>query len=496
MPSKRGKKAIVIGAGLGGISAAVGLAAEGFDVEIFEKNDKIGGKLNVMKKGGYSFDLGPSIIILPHLFRRVFERAGRVMEDYVELQELQPHWRAFFEDGTTIDLFSDVKLMEAELERLGADAEGYWQFVEYSRMLWKFSEEAYLERGADTLMDVARGHGTADVVRRTDFFSTVNGGVSRFIRNPNLRDMLNYFVKYIGSSPYDAPAVLNLMAYSQLGYGLWYVKGGMYNLARGYGRLMEELGIGVRLGAEVVRITTSGGRATGVALADGTEAKADAVVSNMEVIPAYRRLLGEQGFMMRRYDYMFAPSCSGLVVHLGLDRKYPQLRHHNFFYSASPEEHFDRVYHRHLLPDDPTMYLVCPTKTDEALAPRGHEIIKILPHIPPIQDRPFARDEYERLKELVYRKLERMGLEDLRKHIVVEDMLTPDDIQRMYYSNRGSIYGVISDWRRNMALRAPKKSERYANLYFVGGSVNPGGGTCMVVLCGQKAADMIVRDLG
>jgi diapolycopene oxygenase len=148
------------------------------------------------------------------------------------------------------------------------------------------------------------------------------------------------------------------------------------------------------------------------------------------------------------------------------------------------------------MPEDATIYLVCPTKTDRALAPEGHDIIKILPHIPYIQDPPFTRQDYDALKERQYDKLERMGLVDLRKHIVLEHVLTPDDLQRMYYSNRGAIYGVVSNRKKNYALKAPKQSSKYRNLYFVGGSVNPGGGTPMVVLSGQKAAELIVRNHG
>lgn len=494
----RGKKVIVVGSGLGGISAAISLATEGFAVEVFEKNERIGGKLNVMELEGFSFDLGPSIIILPHIFRRLFERAGRRMEDYVEFQELSPQWRSFFEDGTVIDLFSDMRLMERELERFGEQAVGYWELVEYSRMLYKFAEEAYLERGSDSIREIMSGHGVYELVKKTDLFASMDQGVSRFIKEPHLRDMLNFFVKYVGSSAYDAPALLNLLPYSQLGYGLWYVKGGMYNLARGYARLMEELGITVHLGAEVVQITTgSPGRVNGVRTKDGTEHHADVVVSNMEVIPAYKRLLGlSDGLMMKTYEYAYEPAASGIVVHIGVDRQYPQLRHHNFWFSRDPRGHFETIHRRKQLPEDATIYMVCPTKTDPGLAPPGHDIIKILPHIPYIQDPPFSRADYEALKERQYDKLERMGLTDLRKHIVVEHMLTPDDLQRMYYSNKGAIYGVVSDRKKNYSLKAPKKSTKFENLYFVGGSVNPGGGTPMVVLSGQKTSELVVRDHG
>jgi diapolycopene oxygenase len=494
--SKQGKKVVVIGGGLGGISAAITCATEGFDVALYEKNDKIGGKLNIAEIEGFSFDLGPSIIILPHLFRRLFDRAGVVMEDFVEFQELQPQWRSFFEDGSVIDLHPDMAKMERELEKLGEDAEGYWAFMEYSRKLWKFSEESYLERGADNLADVMRGFTPGEVLQGTDLKRSMYSAVSHYIKDQHLRDMLSFFIKYVGSSPYDAPGHMSLLAYSQMGYGLWYVKGGMYNLARGYQKLMEELGVEIHLDAEVTAIEKKGSSVTGITLADGTHVPADVVVSNMEVIPAYKRLMGERGAMMKRYELMFEPAASGLVLHLGLDKDYPQLEHHNFFFSADPEKFLHTIHRHKKLPEDPNIYLVYPTKTNPAVAPEGHHIIKALPHIPYVQPKPFTTQEYLDLKERVLDKLERMGLTDLRKHVVVEDMLVPEDLERMYYSNKGAIYGVVSNRWKNMAFKAPKQSERYRNLFFVGGSVNPGGGTCMVVLSGQNVGRTITQQFG
>ena len=494
--AKRGKKVLVVGAGLGGMSAAVSLAAEGFEVEVFEKNERIGGKLNLLETQGFRLDLGPSIIILPHLFRRLFDRAGRQMADYVQLQELSPQWRCFFEDRMVLDLHSDMRLMEAELAKLGEDAAGYWAFMEYSRVLYRFVEEAYFERGSDTIQEILQGHGPVELLKKLDLFASMDGGVARFVKSRHLRDMLDFFIKYVGSSAFDAPALMNLLPYSQLGFGLYYVVGGMYQLARGLGRLMDDLGVRVNLGAEVKQILKSGDRVEGVVLEGGVIHRGDVVVSNMEVIPAYRQLLGESGLLLKSYELLYEPAASGLVIHLGVNRIYPQLRHHNFFFAKDVKLHLDTIHRHKRLPEDATIYLVCPTKTDRALAPEGHDIIKILPHIPYIQDPPFSPQDYEALKQRQYDKLERMGLEDLRKHIVLEHVLTPDDLQRMYYSNRGSIYGVVSNRKRNYALKAPKQSSKYRNLYFVGGSVNPGGGTPMVVLSGQKAAELIVRNHG
>jgi len=240
-------------------------------------------------------------------------------------------------------------------------------------------------------------------------------------------------------------------------------------------------------------VRREGRRVTGVEIGGDTFVGADIVVSNMEVVPAYRRLLGEGEAFMRTLRRL-EPACSGLVLDLGLDRKYPQLAHHNFFFSGDQREHFDSVFRRRVLPRDPTIYLVAASRSDPSVAPPGCDCLKILPHIPYIDDEhPIELSEYLGLKERVIDKLERMGLEGLRRHVVFEHMWTPEDIRRNYYSNRGSIYGVVSDRLRNFAFKAQKQSTRYENLFFTGGSVNPGGGMPMVVLCGRNVCRRIVR---
>lgn len=485
---------VVIGAGLGGISAALSLREAGYNVRVYEKNAHIGGKLNIRQKDGFSFDLGPSILTMPHIFEKLFLGAGKSLEAYVPIRRLDLEWRCFFEDGRHLDLYADPeKTVDANPWLGEKDKEDLMRFITYSKNLYEAVDAGYFREGLDTLPEVVKFYGIIRSLSDLDYFHTMHQGVAKRVQDPYLRKVLDHFIKYVGSSPYDAPAVLNVMQYIQFHFGLWYVDGGLYNLASGLSKLMDELGIEVHLNCEVVGLKRDGERVTAALLPDGTEVHADLFVSDMEVIPAYERLLGEKGPMLDDYKNRFEPACSGYVLHLGVDCRYDQLAHHNFFFSDDPEKSHREVFHEKKLPGDPTIYLVAPTRTDPTQAPDGCENLKILPHVPYIQETPFSREEYAEFRELVLDKLERMGLTDLRSHSITEDEWTPHDIERLYYSNRGAIYGIVSDRRKNKGFKAPKKSEKYQNLYFVGGSVNPGGGMPMAVLSGQQVAEMIVK---
>jgi len=489
------KKVIVIGAGLGGLSAAISLKQSGYDVEVFEKNDKIGGKLNVLKEQGYTFDLGPSILTLPHIFERLFERSGKKMSDYFSIRPLRPHWRNFFEDGVTLDLYPEPDKMAVEARKVGEPPKNIERFLKYSADLYDLTNDGYFEQGLDNWQGFAKHYGLFKFFQ-FDLFRSMHQGVASHLQTEYFRNIFDFFIKYVGSSAYRAPAFMNAMPTIQFRYDLWYVDGGLYNIALGLRRFMEELGIKVNLNAEVSEVRRedghAGGRVTGL-VANGTFHAADIIVSNMEVIPAYERLLREDKAFIASLEKKLEPTCSGLVIELGLDCLYPQLAHHNFFFSGHQKEHFAKVFERYELPDDPTIYLVAASKTDPTVAPAGCDCLKILPHIPHIDDRhPLTREDYTKLKGRILDKLERMGLIDLRKHVVFEHFWTPHDIRGRYNSNKGSIYGVVSDRWKNLAFKAPKQSTLYPNLFFVGGSVNPGGGMPMVVLCGQNVAKKVV----
>ena len=212
----------------------------------------------------------------------------------------------------------------------------------------------------------------------------MHGGVKKYLKTSYFQDIFDFFIKYVGSSAYRAPAFMNCLPTIQFRYDLWYVMGGMYGLAQGLERLMRELGIEINLKAEVsrIRLSPDGSSARGIVLADGTAIEADHVVSNMEVVPTYQRLLPEDPAFVRKLEKRLEPTCSGLVIDIGLDRKYPQLAHHNFIFSRNQKRHFKTVFQKKTIPEDPTLYLVAASRTDPAVAPEGCDCLKILPHIP------------------------------------------------------------------------------------------------------------------
>lgn len=495
MMVQEAKTVVVIGGGLGGLSAAISLAQSGYEVSLYEKNGHLGGKLNRLEQAGFGFDLGPSILTMPHIFEKLFTASGKQMAEYIPTVRLEHEWRSFFPDGSIIDLYGDLEKMQNENAELSEkDMQDYRELLEYAKGLYELTEKGYFSDGLDSTMEIFKHHGLIESVKGFDLFSSMYEAIEKRVENPKLRDMLSYFIKYVGSSPYDAPAVLNMMIYMQHAQGVWYVPGGMHGIAEGMTRLAREIGVELFTNAEVKRLVPNGSGEIGAAeFEDGTRIKADYFISNMEVIPAYEKLLGEDEKFIEKLEKKFEPSSSGLVLHLGVKKTYPQLAHHNFFFSENLEEQMNKVFREHKLPDDPTVYLVNVNKTDPAQAPEGHENIKILPHIPYIQDDPFTIEDYLELKERVLVKLEKMGLEGLRENIVTEDMWTPDDIQRIYSSHRGSIYGTVSDRKKNRGFKHKKQSERFSNLFFAGGTVNPGGGMPMVTLSGQQVRDKIVQ---
>ena len=374
----------------------------------------------------------------------------------------------------------------------GRDTDGWFRYLAYCEKQLDFAEEGYLGKGFDTFWSLIRHYGLRKSLFGIDWRSSMSSKIRNYVKDQRVRSVLEYFIKYVGSSAINAPSMMGLLFAMQIRYGLWYIQGGMFELSRAMTKLAEKSGVKIFLGSEIRRIIKKDGRAIGVETAGGESYLSDVVICNQEVSVARNELLGvvEASASSERAQ---SPSCSGLVVHLGTDRVFPQLAHHNFFYSKDQEAHFKTVFDKGEIPKDPTLYVVAPSRTDMGVCPAGCDNIKVLPHIPPLREEQGDLD-YGELRDRVLQKLERMGLTSLRQSIVVEETWTPVDIEAAYRSKGGSIYGVVSDRFKNQGIKAPKKSKDYRGLYFVGGSVNPGSGMPMVVLGGTQTAELVCRD--
>ena len=240
------RRVVVIGGGLGGISAAIRMAQEGYEVDLYEQNKHIGGKVNRLETEGFGFDLGPSILTMPRVFEKLFKYSEKQLVDYVEIQRLDLQIRNFYPDETVIDLFDSVDSTISNNKTLDEqDRQELNQFYDYAQKILRVTEKGYFAKGLDTIPELIKFHGPVKALKKFDYFSTMQQAINKRVSSPYLRQMLGYFIKYVGSSAYDAPAVLTLLPQMQQEQGLWYVKGGIHKLAEALHKLAEEEGVNI-----------------------------------------------------------------------------------------------------------------------------------------------------------------------------------------------------------------------------------------------------------
>jgi phytoene desaturase len=494
----------VIGGGLGGLAAACTLAARGYEVVILEQSSWLGGKASVLEECGFRFDMGPTILILPSVLARIFREAGRGLEDELELIPLDPQWRAFFDDGGTLDLVADTNEMAARLQAYSpatGAGRGYRRFMAECRNLHALSKRFFFWRSAGSPLDIFNCRAFVqtsllrDVIRMRPG-RTVARTVRSHIRDARVAQMLDHFTQYVGSAPDASPGVLCGIAHMQTTEGVWYPRGGTNALPRALARLAAQLGVEVRTETLVRRILVDErARVTGVETEGGETIPLAAVVSNADAVATHRELL--EGQAARRFEARrhYEPSCSGVVVYLGLERGYDHLLHHNFVFSCDSNEEFDFIYRRGEPAPDPTCYLCAPARTDPVVAPKGGEALYVLVHTPYLR----PHHDWQRLlpgyRRVIFQKLARTaGLNDLEERIRVERWLTPADIQERYRVLNGAIYGLASHGRFLGAFKPANRSQDVRGLYLAGGAAHPGPGMPMVIMSGWIAADSLDRD--
>ncbi len=491
----------VIGSGLGGLSAACVLAARGYKVSIFEKNEWVGGKAAVLNTDGFRFDMGPTILICPSVLRKVFAEAGRELSRYIKLVPLEPQWRSFFQDGGVLDLYGDQARMKAELDSFSPGvSHGYEKFSTVSEELHEISNRFFFWRSVGSIKDTFETGSALNLsllrdVSRMRLGHTVAGTIRKEIKDPRVAQMLDHMVQYVGSSPEKTPAILCAIAHMQAEEGVWYPMGGTRAIPNALAKLAIELGVEIRTQCPVERIVVQQDQVRGIVTGSGEFVPLGAVVANSDAVRTHRELIG--GEPARRFNRRrsYEPACSGVVIYLGLDCRYEQLAHHNFVFSRDPHEEFHAIYDKGRLAPDPTAYLCAPACTEPAVAPRGGEALYILVHTPYLRTGHDWSAMYPEYRKVIFDKLERTaGLKKLESHIRVERHLTPKDIDERYGVLNGAIYGIASHGRLQGGFKPANHSPDVKGLYLAGGAAHPGPGMPMVLMSGWIAADKLDTD--
>ncbi len=503
MTSRHSDRIAVIGSGLGGLAAACTLAARGYQVVLLERNSQTGGKAAQLCSSGFRFDMGPTILTLPSVLRRIFDEAGRSMDDYLSLVRLDPQWRCFFEDGGVLDLRENLDRMAEEIAAFSLDsrsADGYGRFMRWSERLHQISQRYFFDRSIGGLADMFDAKSSIDLGVATDVWAmrmgrTVAGEVRRHMPDARVAQMMDHFTQYVGSSPYGSPAILCGIAHMQTAEGISYPKGGTRAIPDALERLARELGVEIRCNTAVTRILTENKRISGVRTEAGEVIEVGALVSNCDAVRTHRELVDPHTRAAFEGRRRYEPACSGVVLYLGVDRRYEHLAHHNFAFSRDPREEFDWIYNRGEPAPDPTCYIAAPSSTDPSTAPAGGEALYVLTHTPYLRPHHNWKEMLPRYRAVILDKLRRCaGMSDIEDRIVFEAALDPESIRDRYHVLEGAIYGLASHGRFLGAFKPPNRSPDLCGLYLAGGAAHPGPGMPMVLMSGWIAADALDHD--
>jgi len=487
-------KVLVVGAGLGGLAAAIRLARTGHAVEVWEKNTEPGGKVKELRVDDFSWGMGPSLLTMPHVVRELFSDAGERMEDHLDLVRLDSACRYFWTDGTVID-----------------EDEAFWsrpevaRFLDYARGIYELSGEAYLNRppGDFWRAFTPRNWPKLRHLGKVATTRTLAAEVERRLSDPHLRQIFLRFATYNGSSPYLTPATLNIIPYVEAEFGAWYVRGGMARIAEELAALAERNGVTFRYGT-----TATGWDGNEATAQDGTRRRADFLVCNADVLGAQTGFLSGLFSDKDRAKAGRPPlSTSGFILFLGVRGCDPRLGHHNIFFSDDYPGEFAQIHGDKISPTEPTIYISVSARTDPRHAPEGHDNYFILVNAPARDPKqPWTEAEAGSYRDVLLQRLERFGFDNLSTQgtaarasggyprIVAERVFTPGDFAARDLAHHGALYGWASHSVRTSLFRPPLRAPGTRNVFFVGGTTHPGGGIPLVLLSGKMVADLVQRE--
>ena len=487
----KGETAVVIGSGFGGLAAAVRLRAMGYRVRVLEALDQPGGRARVFRQDGFTFDAGPTVITAPYLLEELFAAAGRDMRDYVELVPVDPFYRILFPDGSKFDYVGDEERLLAQIEAFEPrDVDGYRRLAAHAQRIFDVGYTQLADQPFGRLADMLR---VIPAMVKLGSHRSVYGMVSHYIRDERLRQALTFEPLLVGGNPFTTTSIYLLIHTLERKWGVHFAMGGTTAIVHGLVRLLEELGVEVRMNAPVEEIVVRDGKAVGVRTADGETIPASVVVSNGDpswtysrmIAPAHRRKHTNARVGRTRQ------SMSLFVAYFGTRKQYPELAHHTIVLGDRYEPLLKDIFHHKVLADDFSLYLHAPTRTDPSLGPPGHETFYVLSPVPNnksgIDWETMAGPYFERIAETLERRL----LPGLRENIVTKRFLTPRDFEHDLRSVDGAAFGPEPVLTQSAWFRYHNASPDVDGLFFVGAGTHPGGGV-PGVLCSAKVLERVV----
>ncbi|MDQ6637046.1 MAG: phytoene desaturase family protein [Candidatus Dormibacteraeota bacterium] len=489
--SRPGRRAVVIGAGLGGIACGIRLAARGLDVTVLEQEAVIGGRAAQIREAGYTFDVGPSLITMPWVLEELFTAAGQDLHQAVRLRPLDPFYRIAWHGESRSFLFNGDR--SAMLEQIGqfswADAARYDGFLAASRAIY---EQAIVVAGRSSFLRLADFLALVPAMLRLGALRSVDAFVGRFFQESHVRQAFGFHPLFIGGDPFRVPAVYAALAYLQIEQGVWYAEGGVHALIQALGNLLRAVGGRIETGSRVKRILTAGNRVRGVQLEGGEELAADLVVSNADAVTTATDLLGRPRPRLRS-------TMGCYLLYLGTRRSYPQLQHHTLLVGADYRGFITDVTRRERLSDDISVYVHAPARTDPGMATTGGESLAVLLPVPNLRAGLDWQCTSTELRERLLNELESpagLGLTGLRSDIAFEAAWTPLDFRDRLGAVDGNAFAAEPTLRQSAYFRTPNRDRQLSNLYYAGGGTHPGAGIPGVLLGAEVTSNLINSDLG
>ncbi len=501
------KSISIIGSGLGGLSAAIRLAHNGFDVTVYEKNSTPGGKARSLTLDGYRFDTGPSLLTMPFVINELFTSVNEDPAKWIALNKLDNLCKYFYPDGTILNAYSDKEKFAAQIaSNTNEKPEALYKYQIYCKTIYDLTSDIFLFNDLYSLKTYSNKKALKTLFKlpKIDSLRTMNEANRSFFKDERIIQLFNRYATYNGSDPYKCPATLNIISHVEYSIGGYYVTGGMHMLTNALYELALKKGVKFRFNSSVTKIITEGKRVNGI-VTGGNEILSDAVISNADVYSTYGKLLNDNHTKAAKKYNKLEPSSSALVFYWGVNINSDKLDTHNILFSGNYKNEFEELFDKKIYPTDPTIYIYISSKFSQGDAPRGKENWFVMINAPNTLSSPPDRSKnwslrgrlrggLEAIKQTLLDKIKDLTGYDIKDKIEYESVMTPQDIEEQTGSYRGSIYGISSNKRKAAFLRQPNISKYYKGLYFTGGSAHPGGGIPLVILSGKLAAEKIIHN--